>query len=108
MAHFYGGENVYRREEEVAKRGVPINYQQGEQICQPFCISYCIVVRERRSKYRLFKSLSNKKCVQTKTVCFWFCSFFFRQLFVFQTHVYFQNHVVVSLFRLLTNTNRSK
>ncbi len=53
MGHYFysysgDGENVYRRKEEFAQRGAPI--QQREQICPLVCTRYCIVVRAEEVK----------------------------------------------------------
>jgi hypothetical protein len=99
------------------KTRVPI--QTESRVFHQFVL-VCVSLKEKgRSDYRLLESLSKKKSVQRKTVGFWFCSFFLRQFFVrsktkflmfclllLQTRILFQNHVVVSPFRLLTNGSK--
>ncbi len=112
VLRMYNGEKYRLRRPEVL-------FKEGRRNVHQFVLVIVLLKQKRRSKYRLFKSLSNKKCVQTKTVCFLFFCFFFKQffvrsktkfvifnLFLYENYVYFKKPVVVNLLRLLTHRSK--
>ena len=68
--------------EKYRLRRLECLFKEGRRNVHQFVPVIVLLKQKRRSKYRLFKSLSNKKCVQTKTVCVFCFLFFFIQFFV--------------------------